>query len=85
MILPNERKLIRDLRGVGGHPPHPRFFNFIFYFPYTRLDCQYQDRGGCEEALQALRFRCDCGVKYFSQRAQCLRNDAIRVTFYTDP
>jgi hypothetical protein len=30
------------------------------------------DRHGCEEALRALRFRCDRGVKEFSQRAQRL-------------
>jgi hypothetical protein len=29
---------------------------------------------GCEESLRALRFRCDLGVKKFSQRAQRLRN-----------
>jgi hypothetical protein len=33
---------------------------------------RYQDRHGCEEALRALRFRCDRGAKQFSQRAQRL-------------
>jgi len=34
---------------------------------------RYQDRHGCEETLRALLFRCDRGVKQFSQRAQRLR------------
>jgi hypothetical protein len=29
---------------------------------------------GCEESLRALRFRCDLGVKKFSQRAQRLNS-----------